>query len=137
MAMPGGLFVWGRHYLTGIDKVDSQHEEIAFLLNELYDAARLSRTRKRQLELLDELICATAAHFKMEEAMMRDLAFEGLDLHKQEHDSLAREAAALRAGFKAGRVASLEPGLESIKDWLRNHLITSDRRMGRLLTGEK
>jgi len=41
----------------------------------------------------------------------------------------------MREEFGEGRQFALESGLEFVKEWLRDHMITSDRRMGRFLAG--
>lgn len=133
MAIAGGLFLWGRHYLTGVERVDRQHEEITVLLNELYDAHRDGVSKDRQIFLFDALIEAVAAHFRTEESYMRELGYEERDFHEREHDALASKVMSLREEFGEGRVVSIEGGLEFVKEWLRDHMMTSDRRMGRFL----
>jgi hemerythrin len=129
-----GLFLWGQHYLTGIDEIDHQHEEITILLNELHDLRRSLAPRKRQGQALDSLISAVGEHFRTEESIMREACYEGFELHKLDHDAFVGKALAMRAQFESGQDDVLDGGLEFVKDWLRDHMLTSDRRMGRALT---
>ncbi len=128
-----GLFLWGQHYLTGIDEIDHQHEEISVLLNQLHEARRVSGPRQKQREIFDALINAVVEHFKAEESMMREHRYEELDSHKQQHDEFVSKVSVMRKQFESGRDSVLDDGLEVMKEWLRDHLITSDRRMGRAL----
>lgn len=133
MAIAGGLFLWGQHYLTGVEDVDRQHEEIAALLNQLYDAHREGAAHHEQLALFDALIAVVATHFRTEESYMREMGYEDLELHKLEHDSLAGKVMSMREEFGEGQQNRLDAGLEFVKEWLRDHMMTSDRRMGRFL----
>jgi len=131
-----GLFLWGQHYLLGIDEIDHQHEELTILLNELHDLRGALASRQRQGQALDALIRAVGEHFRTEESLMRELRYEDLELHKLEHDAFVDKAIAMHAQFASGQDDVLDGGLEFVKEWLRDHLMTSDRRMGRALGGK-
>lgn len=131
--MGAALFLWGQHYLTGIDEIDHQHEEISVILNQLHEARRVPAPRQKQREIFDSLINAVVEHFKAEETLMRMRHYEEFDSHKQQHDELVSKVSVMRKQFESGRDSVLDDGLEVMKDWLRDHLITSDRRMGRAL----
>lgn len=103
------------------------------LLNQLYDAHCGGVSKDDQIVLFDSLIEAVAAHFRTEESYMRELGYEERGLHELEHDALASKVMSMREEFGDGRVESLESGLEFVKEWLRDHMMTSDRRMGRFL----
>jgi hemerythrin len=134
MAIAGGLFLWGHHYLTGINEIDHQHEEITLLLNQLHEARRNKASDAAQRALLNSLISLVGEHFRTEESYMRELGYEELELHKLEHDAFAGKVMELRAEFERGQDQVLEGGLEFVKEWLRDHMMTSDRRMGRFLS---
>jgi hemerythrin len=133
MAIAAGLFVWGRHYLTKVEEIDHQHEEIACLLNELHAERRKGAPLEQQRALYAALVKAVVDHFRTEESYMRRLRYEGFELHRAEHNALVENALALSKQLETGGCAEVDAGLEYIKDWLRNHLLTSDRRMGRFL----
>lgn len=136
MALAAGLFVWGRHYLTKVEDIDHQHEEIACLLNELYAERKNGAPLEKQRARYNALVKAVVEHFRNEESYMRDFRYEGLELHRAEHNALVEKALALSKQLESGNDTGVDTGLEYIKDWLRNHLITSDRRMGRFLAGK-
>ena len=131
--MAAGLFIWGQHYITGVDEVDHQHEEIGILLNELYEARQSRASRPRLQEALDSLTEAVVEHFNTEEALMLEKRYDEYESHKRQHDELVSRVTVMRRQFESGRTDVLDEGLEVLKEWLRDHLITSDRRMGRYL----
>lgn len=133
MAIAGGLFLWGHHYLTGVEEVDHQHEQITRLLNSLHDARRGGGQAEEHRALFDALIDVVAEHFRTEESYMRELGYPELELHKLEHDALAGKVMEMRAELEGGQDHVLDGGLEFLKEWLRDHMMTSDRRMGRYL----
>ena len=127
------LMRWGQHYQLGIKQVDLQHQQLVELINQLNMAFHAGDDRATLSAILSELVTFAAAHFQTEEDLMEEHHYQGLDLHKAEHDALARQAAEFQRAFDAGSVELSESMLEFLSDWLRNHVIVADRRMGNYL----
>lgn len=128
------LLLWGPHYWLQIEQLDHQHEEITVLLNALY-AAYCSRTpRAETAKALGRLILAVARHFRAEEKLMSNSAYPGLEAHAAEHSRLARRVRAFQKEFHAGRAELTDELIRSLADWLRDHMLVSDKRVGEHLT---
>jgi hemerythrin len=127
------LMRWGSHYQVGVPDIDSEHEVIASLLNRLADAVHSSAIHRDQIELLDKLIAATVAHFANEEQLMVKFKCPDYELHKAEHDFLAAQVAHFRDDFVLREETITESMLSYLKDWLRNHILVADKRLGRFL----
>jgi hemerythrin-like metal-binding protein len=128
------LLLWGPHYRLQIEELDQQHEEITVLLNALYAAHRSGAPRAETAKALDRLIPAVARHFRAEEKLMRNSAYPGLEAHAAEHSRLAKRVRAFQKEFRAGRAELTDELIRSLADWLRDHLLVSDRRLGGHLT---
>ena len=127
---------WLDLYATGIEKLDRQHESLTDLLNALNESYRGNKPRDVLLFRLDQLIEAVHAHFTDEEIMMKERGYPDLDLHKSEHDFLLSQAAHFREEFASEKVALTESMMDYLRDWLRDHILISDRRMARFLKGD-
>jgi len=127
---------WMDLYATGIESIDRQHESLTTLLNCLNDSFRGGKSHDILLFRLDQFIEAAEEHFQAEEELMAERAYPGLDAHRAEHDFLAGQVADYRERFAKGEEGFTESMLDFLRDWLRDHILISDRRMSRFLRGE-
>ncbi|MGO9241006.1 MAG: bacteriohemerythrin [Bryobacteraceae bacterium] len=130
------LMRWMDLYATGIEKIDRQHETLTDLLNALNEAFRGGRPHEVLLFRLDQLIESTHEHFTDEEALMRQKEYPDIDLHKAEHDFLLAQVAHFREEFAASKAELSDSMMDYLRDWLRDHILISDRRMARFIKGE-
>jgi len=127
---------WLDLYSTGIEKVDRQHENLTDLLNCLNEAWRTGKSHDVLLFRLDQLLAAVGGHFRDEEQLMIETEYPDLDLHKAEHDFLLEKVLQFRTQFAAEEAELTESMLDFLRDWLRDHILISDRRLGRFVRGE-
>jgi hemerythrin len=127
---------WLDLYSTGIEKVDRQHENLTDLLNCLNEAWRTGKSHDVLLFRLDQLLAAVGSHFRDEEQIMIEKEYPDLDLHKAEHDFLLEQVLQFRTQFAAEEAELTESMLDFFRDWLRDHILISDRRLGRFVCGE-
>jgi len=127
---------WLDLYSIGIERVDRQHENLTDLLNCLNEAWRMGKGHDVLLFRLDQFLDAVSSHFHDEEGLMAEREYPDYDLHKGEHDFLLEEVGEFRAQFAASEAEMSESMLDFFRDWLRDHILISDRRLGRFLRGE-
>ena len=131
--------VWNDSYLTGVERIDAQHK---VLVNTLNDAnARLSGTITRELleQITRDLLSYAIYHFETEEALMQEFDYAGLSAadevkHREEHRSFSQQVVSLREGLRDGRLVSREDLLSFLNQWLVNHILNTDKRLGAFLT---
>jgi hemerythrin len=114
-----------------IDEMDSQHETIVWLMDNLSrrDSERASRAELGNL--LDTLRECTARHFKEEEAYMAATGYPKLDVHQLMHRDLLIKLDEHMSRFKGG-TGRLGVGLLSfLKYWLAAHITGFDRQVPR------
>jgi len=124
---------WGRHYELGIETVDRQHEELTDLLNSLYKQWQDEDPRSVLEATLDRLARAFRKHFRTEEQLMAKHRYLRLGSHKAEHDAFAAEIAALQEGCQKGERSLDEEQFRNLANWLRTHLVVSDKPMSEAL----
>ena len=136
MTINARLMRWLDLYSIGVEKVDRQHENLTDLLNCLNEAWRGGKPQEVLLFRLDQFLDAVGAHFRDEELLMAEHKYPDLDLHKAEHDFLLEQVMQFRTQFAASEAELTESMLDFFRDWLRDHILISDRRMGRFVKGE-
>ena len=131
------------YILIGVEELDRQHQEFFRHIDALRDALREGSGNRevvlRTIEYLEEFI---TVHFRTEERYMRLHYYTGILKHESEHAVFARDVAALKR-----RVLSEEaqqgmgmPLLaieieHRLEGWLRDHIGTTDKKLGEYLSG--
>ncbi|HCZ14509.1 MAG TPA: hypothetical protein DHV85_07900, partial [Candidatus Accumulibacter sp.] len=128
---------WSRHFVTGIDLVDSQHRGLVDLVNDV--APLLSRGEPLGAAaadaLLDRLSEYAQTHFRDEERLMREGGLEDscLDLQARSHRAFVQEVALMRRQVAADEQIDGQLLLRFLANWLTVHLLTDDQLMARQL----
>ena len=82
------LIEWRDSYSIGIPAVDYEHQSLISLINELHDDLVQRGANERTHRFLGELFAKISAHFALEEEVMRDLGYDELAEHKEDHETL-------------------------------------------------
>tara|TARA_R110001583_G_scaffold72108_1_gene202279 strand:+ start:323 stop:727 length:405 start_codon:yes stop_codon:yes gene_type:complete len=130
-------YLWREEYATGQPEIDQQHQQLFALLDKLYDAVCAggddSEGQSAVEEVVTELVSYTRSHFFLEESLMRESGYFGLEQHQQEHQRLLsmvdEKMAALRRGDK---IISIDL-LEFMHLWLAQHIMKSDGQLAQFL----
>jgi hemerythrin-like metal-binding protein len=122
------LFAWNDSYNTGIKEIDTQHKKLVDLLNSLYDAMGKGQANQVMGKIFDELVKYTASHFATEERLFKQHGYPEAAAHKREHDTLTAQALALQKDFAAGKTSMTLATANFLKDWLKNHILGSDKK---------
>ncbi len=119
--------VWKHAFLSGNSLIDTQHQGLFRLSNELLDAVLTDRPPDEISMVVTRLLADVVQHFKDEEAILVKLSFPGLAEHAGEHARLVAEALELAEAFKAGAlsVGSLFQFLAY--DVVSRHMLGADR----------
>ncbi len=124
------LVEWKPSFKLGIPAVDYEHEEMIALLNELHDGLNAGLDVEAVGAFLGEVYTRIAAHFALEERIMREHKYDQYDEHKVDHESLLDEIRDIMDGQEDGAFETLEDRLSaSLQAWFTNHFKTHDARL--------
>lgn len=128
------LVDWRSEFETGIASVDHEHRELIGLINALHMVIGQGATRARVAGFLGEVLARIAAHFALEEAMMRQHRYDDYAAHKADHERLLDELRDIMdANEHDGEAdAAAELG-RAVHDWFVVHFKTRDARLHRTL----
>lgn len=125
--------VWSNTLSVYVDEVDDDHRKLVDLFNLFMHALDDGGSPEYQEAVLEELISATAWHFRHEERLMIKYAYPDYAAHRQEHEELIAGAGELRQKFLAAGRQATEEDIEFLEHWLVAHIIATDIKMGDFL----
>jgi hemerythrin len=130
------LITWNDTYSVNIKKIDDQHKCLIELLNQLHDAMKSGKGNTALGPILTDLLNYTSFHFSTEEAYFQQYAYPDYARHKKEHDDLAQKAKGLQASHREGKLTVTIEVMNFLKDWLTNHILSSDKKYSPFLNSK-
>ena len=125
---------WSDEYTTGINAIDSQHEDIIKSVNALYKALEENAGKETIIELIEKLDNYTTKHFDTEEKYMKIYNYPEYAAQVRAHEFFKTIYNEIRyhshylTGDKYMHVYQFALHLNQILiDWLRIHLETLDK----------
>jgi hemerythrin-like metal-binding protein len=129
---------WSDAMLTGVAEIDRQHRILVDTLSE----AQVKLTSEMDDPLFEkitrDLLAYAIYHFNTEEQLMQKYSYssdapEEARSHLAAHRGFSEQVVALRDEAHSGEPNSREELLVFLKDWLTNHIMTTDKRLGQFI----
>ncbi len=120
---------WNPQLTIGHPQIDSQHQQLVRLVNELHDAMTAGKGREMLKPLLERLVQYTRTHFATEESLMQQSRFAEYAEHKGQHETLARQVLEFKQQFDAGSRHLTIDVMNFLRRWLQDHILSSDRKL--------
>ena len=124
------LIKWSEKYMVNIGTIDTQHQKLISILNELLDAMGKGQGKLVLDKTFNELEDYTKTHFFEEEKLMVVYGYPDYNSHKAEHKSLINDLKNYKEDFKAGKSKLTLEVLDFLKNWLINHITVTDKKLG-------
>jgi hemerythrin-like metal-binding protein len=122
-----------------IPEIDTQHETLIMLINQLHGTMLQGADRVPLVGLLLQLLEYARTHFAYEEQFMSQYNYLGYEAHKSEHNSFVRHLVDLSKRYKNGELQlsfAVDVVLE-LKDWATVHIEKSDKPLCAFLNYRK
>jgi len=123
------LLNWKAEFSVGIDSVDFEHQEMIELINALYTELSDSKDVATIEGFLGEIHATIAAHFALEEHVMKRSGYAEYEAHKNDHEELLDQIRDLMDEFDGGPEAAIEALRTQLGDWFEGHFATFDARL--------
>lgn len=119
---------WNSNLLTGIELIDTQHQELFNRINRLVDAIDQGQEQKEVLDTIQFLESYILTHFQDEQELMKREEYPQFTAHRDAHDEYIRIVKNIREEYKShGITLNLAFKIQSrIIDWLIQHVTTVD-----------
>ena len=127
------LIEWKPEFSVGNVAVDHEHRELIQLINDVHAAIGGGAQRDRLAAGLGEIYAQIAAHFALEEKMMRDAGYAHFGPHKADHESLLDQLADIIDGIEMGEERDDRDLSSRLNRWFTEHFGTHDAKLHRHL----
>jgi len=128
--MTNTLFEWDDSFLIGIEELDHEHKALIDDINRLHEELARNDEKSEIAKCLGDIYARLQAHFALEEHVMKEHGYKFYDEHKREHDELLDSYTESMVQFlNDADVSSRHPIEETLKHWVMNHIIISDKKM--------
>ena len=136
MAASGVLFLWDDSFKVNIGLIDTQHKTLVSMINELHQAMTAGYGKEKLGKILSNLINYTQGHFTTEERLMQSHAYPDFHTHRAEHERLTGTVKDFQRRFLANEVGLTVEVMGFLEDWLRKHILGSDKRYSPFLNAK-
>jgi hemerythrin len=111
-----------------LGKIDSEHQRLIELINELHAAMAAGQGRPVLEKILNGVAAYTFTHFANEEDLMRKHGYPGYEAHKAEHDKLVAQVRELQADARTSKLGLSLDVMHFLKQWLMKHIAVVDKK---------
>lgn len=127
------LLYWRDTFNTGIPSVDYEHKHLIDIINQLYEKIRHDDVAEVN-EFFAALHDRIAAHFALEERVMKERRYEGYTEHKADHERLLDEIRNLmEEHYKGAYLNASDVLAQRLERWFSIHFNTMDIRLHRAI----
>jgi hemerythrin-like metal-binding protein len=130
------LIVWNDALVTGIDKIDEQHQILVNLFNEANTKLTVNNNAEFLEQITRDMLSYALYHFETEEELMQKYNYaedEIDDTHIRQHRGFSAKVVSVRNDIKAGVLISRENLLSFLNNWLIDHILSTDKRLAAFL----
>jgi hemerythrin len=124
------IIQWRKEFETGVPDVDYEHREMVDLINALGEQVEAHASRHQIQQFLGEVFAKIAAHFALEESIMRKHAYDEYEAHKAEHEKLLDDIRDIMDEAEADYNQALSA---TVGAWFVNHFKSKDARLHKKL----
>jgi len=138
MTVGHGLLQWSDALATGVARIDQQHKMLINILNDANKCFCAGGNEETQAKALEDLIGYTIYHFDSEEELMESVGYgdrlpDDEKNHVREHRAFAKAATEYQLALKQGKPIDYEMLFSFLNNWLVNHVMGTDQKLGRFL----
>jgi hemerythrin len=135
------LIEWNKSLLTGVDDIDRQHRILVNTLNEIALTISQLPNPRRFEQITRDLLAYAIYHFETEEELIRRYGYDTAEpvdarVHIQQHRGFSERVVTLRAETRDGKSPTQGALFPFLKDWLINHICTTDQRLGKFIAAQ-
>lgn len=127
------LIRWRNDYNTGVQTIDSQHQQLVNMINKLSTAKENGQAKEVIKDILIGIVDYTRVHFSAEEAHMAENNYPLISVHKSQHKLLINQIVEILENYKSGKTEITDNLLKVLQNWLIKHVLDHDQQYGKYL----
>ena len=119
---------WDESFSVGVAQIDEQHKGMINMINLLLAEPEADVRSETVSELLTRMTKYAGEHFETEEGLLAEHGYPELAAHREEHLAFRKKAAGLCFDTMGGRTSVPADVLNYLREWLTQHILTTDMR---------
>jgi hemerythrin-like metal-binding protein len=124
------LIQWQDKFAIGITDVDHEHRQLVALINALHARLDAPDATESVSAFFGDLYAGIAAHFALEERIMREEGYDQYEEHKADHERLLDRIRDIMDDYESGYYRAYRDRLAGqLEDWFSRHFRTHDARL--------
>lgn len=128
------LIEWKDEFEIGIPSVDYEHRGMIEMINKLHGKLAENAGRETIADFLGEIHTLISAHFALEEKEMREMAYDGFEEHKEDHEDLLDQIRDMMDELEQDRSGGVTKDLGGrLNHWFTEHFRARDARLHKFL----
>ena len=124
---------WSEKLSVKVAIIDKQHKKLIEIINDLYDAMQKGKGKEVLEDVFTRLVDYVKTHFKTEERLMAEYNYPERNVHEGQHNDLTYQVGQLAVKAQAGKITVTLETMAFLKDWLYNHILKTDAKLGQYL----
>ena len=116
------IMSWDQSLDVGIPAMNREHQDILEVMNKIYDAKAQGQEGEFINGLVSKLGSVCVHHFRDEEALMEQMAYPGIELHKQLHAKLLGQFSEHAKAIQLAGGRPTDEFFHFLKFWLTAHI---------------
>jgi hemerythrin len=122
---------WRKEFSVGIEEVDHEHRELIELIRSLQQRLRQGADTDEVIDVLGEIYALIAAHFALEEKMMRQTHYPAFADHKEDHETLIDDLRDIMDEVEDDGILDESRLTDDLDRWFSDHFKTHDAKLHR------
>jgi hemerythrin-like metal-binding protein len=131
------FFKWADHLSIGNHLIDSQHQELAEKISQIWGSMAIGQKRDEIVWLFEDLLQSAVHHFETEERIMKEYNFLPAHEHVLEHKKLVDRSSKMLVNFRVGSLILTTDVMNSLKDLYVDHILKYDKLLAAFLSQRK
>jgi hemerythrin len=124
---PVTLIQWDNRLAFNIAEIDSQHQKLVAMVNDLNTAMQQGKGKDVVGRILDGLVSYTQYHFDAEEKLMDQHGYPESPTHKTEHVAFVKKVGDFKGEYDRGKLGLSIGVMTFLSDWLKGHIMVTDK----------
>lgn len=121
-------FEWSSIFVSGIDVIDFQHKILVERINEMINSINKNENQENLMFLFVFLEDYIIYHFSTEEQFFNSFNYLDKEKHLREHHEFNEKIVRFKKEYQEGLVCIDESLIEFLLNWLKEHLLDTDKK---------
>ena len=128
--------VWTSDFSVSDERMDSQHQMLVKMINELIDNEDAGVRSEFVSVLLSKMTDYALEHLRCEEKLLEEVKYPQLDDHKKLHKEYRLTIAKFCTVTASGKVEVTPALLSYLSSWWTDHILVEDKKYSHYITAK-